>query len=74
LAGSRCSPPRPGHSKAKTIHPKEFAYRSLADVISELAALTIVAFNGLISGHLALKVQPQVTHSIVLKKKVTTTY
>jgi hypothetical protein len=30
--------------------------------------------NGLIPSHLALKVQPQETHSIVLKKKVTTTY
>ncbi|MDX6531182.1 MAG: hypothetical protein QOH41_3472 [Blastocatellia bacterium] len=30
--------------------------------------------NGLIPSHLALKVAPQETHSIVLKKKVTTRY
>jgi hypothetical protein len=30
--------------------------------------------NGLTLSHLALKVQPQETHSIVLKKKVTTRY
>ena len=30
--------------------------------------------NGLIPSHLGLKVAPQETHPIVLKKKVTTTY
>jgi len=30
--------------------------------------------NGLISGHLAVNVFPQKTHSIVLKKKIATRY
>ena len=63
-----------GLLNSQKIHRKEFAYRSLSGAIYDLATVTIVAFNGLISGHLALKVTCQETHSIVLKKKVTTTY
>jgi hypothetical protein len=60
--------------KSQKINSKGFAYRSLSGAIADLAFVTIYAFNGLISGHLALKVSRQETHSIVLKKKVTTTY
>jgi hypothetical protein len=59
---------------SQKVPSKGFAYRSLLGAIYDLAVVTIVAFNGLISGHLALKVSRQVIHSIVLKKKVTTTY
>jgi hypothetical protein len=43
-------------------------------VIAGLVFVAIAAFNGLISGHLALKVSRQETHCIALKKKMTTTY
>ena len=58
-----------GLLNSQKIHSKEFAYRSLSSVISDLIFVAIAAFNGLISRHLALKVAPQETHSIVLKKK-----
>ena len=53
---------------------KEFANRSLSTSSAGPDGLSFSSFNGLIVSHLALKVAPQETHSIVLKKKVTTTY
>jgi len=60
--------------KAQKIHSKEFADRSLWEAGAGPDALNSPSYNGLIVSHLALKVAPQETHSIVLKKKVTTTY
>ena len=53
---------------------KEFANRSLFTSSAAPDTHRFSSFNGLIVSHLALKVPPQETHSIVLKKKVTTTY
>jgi hypothetical protein len=64
----------PGLSVVTKIHSKEFANRSLPTAGDGLDRLCFSTFNGLIPSHLALKVPPQETHSIVLKKKVTTTY
>jgi len=52
----------------------EVTKTSLLAVIADSNSAAHGTFNGLISGHLALKVSRQETHSIVLKKKVTTTY
>jgi hypothetical protein len=60
--------------QAQKIHSKEFANRSLWDASACLNSFVSSCYKGLIASYLALKVSRQETHSIVLKKKVTTTY